>query len=411
MISRSLISVTVLVCSSQAFVQNANIHQRNVVLSSSLSTNNNVPSDEMIRKDIEAMREEAKERLDSLSVQMEDILKKHEMHHHPQDAFLSAKAFEDAELPLASQAAEAVLESPAGRAAHTTTTTEVKASRQKQQLAPPRHFIDSSLLHDTRWKVVVQVGSQRYNSALTDGGEKPLLVHLVVDFTPQLLREGDELLQGSGASVLEVKEAWVGASSTTEGRQRSVKIKSTGGWKVLVGQGPKGIDILRFYIDVEEEICHSEEVSTLRCPAERVYCTGGFFSMAHHNEAEAFKNHLRGQLGQMVMEHDDLALEREQDNRLLSFDGIKRNRKMGDLKQEIKAMNKNITLARIRDPEKAMLRLSRKGDFGVTKEGQVCYKNDTNGPTSEYLVLGKMEMASINKPIIETPSDPNELRP
>ena len=82
---------------------------------------------------------------------------------------------------------------------------------------------------------------------------------------------------------------------------------------------------------------------------------------------------------------------------------------MMELRQEIKAMNQKITQARIRDPEKAMLRLSRKGDVGLTKEGQVCYKASAQGSSSEYLVLGKMEVASINKPIIENQS--NELRP
>ena len=180
---------------------------------------------------------------------------------------------------------------------------------------------------------------------------------------------------------------------------------------MLPGQGPKGIDILRFYIDVEEEICHSKDSSTLRCPPKRLYCTSGFFSMEHHNEAETYKNHLRDDLGKLVSDYEDLSLENERDDRLFSLESLARAKKMMHLRQEIKTMNQKITQARIRDPEKSMLRLSRKGDMGVTKEGQVCYKGDSKGAASEYLVLGKMEMASVNRPIIEHASSSNELRP
>lgn len=412
----SFFVAALLVASSTAFPlkQNQAFRSHSLLFSSI----NNVPSDESIRKDIEVMREEAKQRLQSLSSQMEEILKRHEMHHHPQvgieSSFPDASCFEDAQLPLASHALDNNVERPRKQGfveVHDIPSTTIKEKSAMQQLAPPRHFADCSLLFDTRWKVVIQVGNTRYNTALADGGEKPLMIHLVVDFSSELLRETDELLQGSAGRLLEVKEAWIGASSMTEGRQRTVQLKPTGGWKVLPGQGPKGIDILRFYFDVEEEICHGEKTSTLRCPAKRVYCTSGFFSMEHHNEAETFKTYLRDELGKLVNEYEDLSLENERDERLFSFDALKRAKKMMDLRQEIKSMNQKITQARIRDPEKAMLRLSRKGDMGLTKEGQVCYKGDGKDTASEYLVLGKMEMASINKPIIENASNPNELRP
>ena len=108
--------------------------------------------------------------------------------------------------------------------------------------------------------------------------------------------------------------------------------------------------------------------------------------------------------------YEDLTLEDEKDERFFSLDGVKRAKKMMDLRKQIKTTNDRLTQARIRDPEKAMLRLSRRGDIGVTKEGQVCYKADEKG-TSEYLVLGKMEMASINKPIVESSSSADVLRP
>ncbi|CAB9497815.1 expressed unknown protein [Seminavis robusta] len=374
-----------------------------MTLSSSLSSHDaNIPSDEMIRRDIESMREEAKERLQSLSAQMDDIIRKHE-EEHPQpkeSSFLDSSAFERAELPIVDVE---------NLRLHNQQTRSIE--EEFVVVSPPSYVSDSSLLHDTRWKVVIQVGGKGGN---TD--EKPLLIHLVMDFTADTLNDNDDLLRSgfstSEAKTLRIKESWIGASSWTEGRQRDVQIKATGGWKVLPGQGPKGIDILRFYIDVEDEICHDKENSSLRCPAQRVYCTSGFFSMGHHNESEAFKDYLRGELNRLVEKYEDLTSEGENDERLFSLDGVKRAKKMIDLRKQIKTTNERITQARIRDPEKSMLRLSRRGDIGVTKEGQVCYKADANGASAEYLVLGRMEMASINKPIIESPpTSADTLRP
>jgi hypothetical protein len=417
--SSALVAILMVLSSADAFVQTQNSRPATAWLPASLSSNSNYPSDEAIRRDIEVMREEARERLESLSAQMEDILQKQHLDLHKPEAkssFPDASSFERVEVPLTTS--KTIDHSPKKHVVEvkdipSTTLTKEKAAVQHPTPAPPRHICDSSLLYDTRWKVVLQVGGTRSNDAalLAAEGEKPLLVHLEVDFSPDLLAETDELLQGSAGRLLVVKEAWIGASSWTEGRQKPVRIKPTGGWKVLPGQGPKGIDILRFYIDVEEEICHSSTFSTLRCPATRVYCTSGFFSMEHHNEAEIFKNHLRDELGHLVNSYEDLTLENERDERLFSFDSLKRAKKMMDLRQEIKTMNQKITQARIRDPEKAMLRLSRKGDMGLTKEGQVCYKDDSQGTASEYLVLGKMEMASINKPIVEHSTDSSNLRP
>jgi hypothetical protein len=134
--------------------------------------------------------------------------------------------------------------------------------------------------------------------------------------------------------------------------------------------------------------------------------------MTHHSETEAYKSYLRGELDRLVNKYEDLSIEDEADEHFFSMEKVKRTKKMMDLRNQIKATDELITQARIRDPEKAMLRLSRKGDFGVTKEGQVCYK-EIKGVSAEYLALGKMEMASINKPIVESPSpaDPSALHP
>lgn len=378
--------------------------QRSVKLSASSA----LPSDDMIRQDIEKMRKEARLRLQHLSSEMDDFISHHKS---DSDAFLhEASPFENAKVPEPSQVVVDQTDRKAPISVENLPKEEARNLVVKEAcnlVAPPSSFVQSSLLYDTRWKVAIQIGTkatQRYK-------EKPLILHLILDFSPDKLKESDDLLQGSAnAKTLEIKEAWIGASSITEGHQRNVRIKPTGGWKVLPGQGPKGIDILRFYLDVEEEISHSKS-SNLRCPANRVYCTAGVFSMHHHKESELFKDCLRSELDKLAQRHEELISEEEKDERSFSFDRLKRAKQMMDLRNRIRDMNQKITQARIRNPEKSMLRLARKGDVGVTKDGQVCYR-ETKGMSSEYIVLGKMEMASIHKPVIETQRDgPTELRP
>jgi len=236
--------------------------------------------------------------------------------------------------------------------------------------------------------------------------QKPLLIHLVVDFGAEPLKENDSLLHGvRDAGVLHIKESWIAAGSMTEGRQQDVNIRPRGGWKVLQGQGPKGIDVLRFFLDVEEEIRHhnnnKEEgggtgQGSLFCPAERMYVTCGYFCMGKHREAEERKDELRNQIDRLVVEHDNLARKDRLDERLLSWTKLKRGKRLLDLNLEIKHAHEELQAARARDPEKALLRLSRKGDAGVTKEGQICHKIGY-GLSVDYHVLGKMEMASIVK--------------
>lgn len=156
-------------------------------------------------------------------------------------------------------------------------------------------------------------------------------------------------------------------------------------------------------MDVDEEICHDPETSHLRCPAKRIYCTCGVFSMEHHNESEAYKDQLRKELDRLVSQYDDLCLEEENDERIISFEQMKRARQLMNLRAEIKATTKNLTNARIRNPEKSLLRLSRRGDIGVTREGQVCYRETMDKNLgAKYLVLGKFEAASVDRPELET---------
>jgi hypothetical protein len=69
---------------------------------------------------------------------------------------------------------------------------------------------------------------------------------------------------------------------------------------------------------------------------------------------------------------------------------------MLDIRMEAGKLGDQLNEARVREPEKSLLRLSRKGDVGLTKEGGVCCKVQ-KGLAIEYHILGKFGIASIQK--------------
>ena len=90
-----------------------------------------------------------------------------------------------------------------------------------------------------------------------------LLFTVVAEFTnevPLLASiQRDDFFEGpAGVKKLNVVEAWLapsGAGSAAIGR-RPVQVKPTAGYKILRGAGPSGTDILRFYVELEEELHH-----------------------------------------------------------------------------------------------------------------------------------------------------------
>jgi len=277
MISRGLLPAVVLwASSSTAFTSSALIFQQRqrttqraiasilrIPLRSTATSSSSISaataSDDAIRRDIEAMREEAQARLQSLQGEMEDILARHNTKinddHHQQtppsisldaatlDLNITTEDLKDAAATKPSRIV-AVEDIPTDKADRHPVRATVDTQQKGKTLAMPKHSIDSRLLHDTSWNVVVKVGSAKQNAMLEGSGEKNLMVHLIVDFSAEPLQDHDELLHsqdGEVAKVLQVRESWIGASSTTQGQRRSVKIQSTGGWKILPCQGPKGM--------------------------------------------------------------------------------------------------------------------------------------------------------------------------
>jgi hypothetical protein len=78
------------------------------------------------------------------------------------------------------------------------------------------------------------------------------------------------------------------------------------------------------------------------------------------------------------------------------WDVLKLGKQRLDVRLELKKVEQQLEEARVREPEKALLRLSRKRDVGLTKEGGVCCKV-VKGLAVEYHILGKFGVASIDK--------------
>jgi hypothetical protein len=209
------------------------------------------------------------------------------------------------------------------------------------------------------------------------------------------LYEREEFLNGiSGSKVLHVvnNELTVGPSMK-EGSKR-VRVRD-GGWRVAKGEGPMGTDVLRFYIDLEEETRH--QGSDVYCPAGRVYCTCGYFPMKGHDGKGvhgSLKEALHKEQQALAQRYEQLTRENEADTSMVSLDKLKRAKEMMDLRQKAERLNNSLNEVRVREPEKSLLRMSRNQQVGLTKEGGVCCKVN-KGLAIEYHILGKFEIASI----------------
>ena len=178
----------------------------------------------------------------------------------------------------------------------------------------------------------------------------------------------------------------------TEGEQ-NIRITG-GGWRVAPGEGPMGTNALRFYFDVEQEAKHTG--SDVYCPAGRVYCTCGYFSMDErykHNEPSE-KELLKEEMIDLEAQYKALSMENEVDPDLISWRKFERKRKMMDIRSQASKLNTRMHEAQIREPDKSLLRLSHDQSVGLTKEGGICCKVN-KGLSIEYHILGKFEIGSM----------------
>ncbi len=224
--------------------------------------------------------------------------------------------------------------------------------------------------------------------------DQRLNLSFTAEFTPSQLFERDDFLRGgySNAKIFHVIDNEVTLGPSISEGQRVYNVRD-GGWQVTRGDGPMGTDMLRFYIEIDEEI-HRGDVYV---PKGRVYCSCGYFPCAKNGEDG---NSIKEAYLKELQEYDAKILRLEEKkatiNNPFNFEGIQISREIYKLNREAEKVNERLNLARVREPDKKLLKFSKDGDVGLTKEGGVCCRVD-KGLAVEYHILGRFSVASMDR--------------
>lgn len=222
-------------------------------------------------------------------------------------------------------------------------------------------------------------------------GER-LRLNLDIQFSGNQLYGREEFLGGvGGAKELIVKDEVITLSpSLTEG-SRNFKCKS-GGWRVCESDGPLGTNILRFYIEIEENIKHKDS-QDIYCPSGRIYCTCGYFPLRGSNNGALMKESLEKELEEVTQKCTDLNTQLENEG-FFSMEKIQLTRKLMKERNRMTMVVAKLNDLKITDPDRRLLKIN--GDAALTKEGGVCCKVTKEGPVKvvEYHILGRFSCAS-----------------
>ncbi|KAL3823590.1 hypothetical protein ACHAXA_005571 [Cyclostephanos tholiformis] len=259
-------------------------------------------------------------------------------------------------------------------------------------------------LDGTRWRVSLDVGREPGTWMPAEWGRSGKRINLsfVAEFAPSISYDRDDM-------VLRVVDgiATLGPS-VSEGR-RSYAVRD-GGWRVARGEGPMGTDILRFYVEVvDDRIMHAD--GDVYLPGGRVYCSCGYFpffpgnvkdlstsssSFSASSSLNSAREALIGEL--MNIEERMTKLKKKKDGIRNPFDldGIKISSELSRLKREARIVNGKLNFKAVTEPDPRLLRFSKDGDIGLTKEGGVCCQVN-KGPIVEYHILGRFSIASVDR--------------
>jgi hypothetical protein len=86
--------------------------------------------------------------------------------------------------------------------------------------------------------------------------------------------------------------------------------------------------------------------------------------------------------------------EELQEEGFFSLKRLKLSKELFELELKEAANQKAFNEAAVVEPDKALLRVSRRGNVGLTREGGVCCKV-RKGPVTEYHILGRFGVAAI----------------
>jgi hypothetical protein len=110
----------------------------------------------------------------------------------------------------------------------------------------------------------------------------------------------------------------------------------------------------------------------------------------------SLKDAIRKEQDELSTKYEKLNRENEKDTAMLSFKKMQRSKQLFDIRMEAQELNNRMNKARIREPERDLLRLSRDKAVGLTREGGVCCKVP-KGLAIEYHILGKFGVAAVDK--------------
>jgi len=255
----------------------------------------------------------------------------------------------------------------------------------------------ANLLDETTWKISLSIGREPGTWMPKDWGKSGQRLNLsfTADFTPSQLFDRDDFFRGgyTNAKILNVESNQITLGPSLSEGQRSYKVKN-GGWQVTRGDGPMGTDLLRFFIEVDEEITHAG--SDVYIPKGRIYCSCGYFPFMNNGGKDGMKDAVKDEIKKIEGEIMQLQKKKDEIKNPFNLDGIKISSEIFKLKQDLDQLNQRLSFAMVRQPDKQLLRYSPDGDVGLTKEGGVCCEVK-KGPVVEYHILGRFGVVSAQK--------------
>jgi hypothetical protein len=147
-----------------------------------------------------------------------------------------------------------------------------------------------------------------------------------------------------------------------------------------------GTDILCFYVEVVyDRIMHSDgDVYVL---GGRVYCSCGYFpsSLGDGKDASTYsaREALIGELRNIEERMTRLRKKKDGIRNPFNLDGIKISNELSRLKREARVVNGKLNFNAVTEPDRRLLRFSKDGDIGLTREGGMCWQVN-KGPMVEY---------------------------
>ncbi len=254
----------------------------------------------------------------------------------------------------------------------------------------------ANLLDETTWKISLSIGREPGTWMPKEWGKsgQRLSLSFTADFSTSQLFERDSFFQGgyANAKVLRIVNDEITLGPSISEGQRVIQAKN-GGWQVTRGDGPLGTDLLRFYIEVNEEITHSD--LDVYIPKGKIYFSCGYFPFIKDGE-KGMKDAFREEIQKVEDQIIQLQKKKEDIKNPFNLDGIKISREIFKLKQGLDLLNQRLSFAMVQQPDKNLLRFSPSGDVGLTKEGGVCCEVK-KGPVVEYHILGRFGVASVQK--------------